>query len=170
MIDFAGVAIFMQGSDDIIRSNTSSNGGIFKLTGLPYGKYGLRISYIGFEKQVVDDIEITAEHPDAYLGIIKLKKNSSSLNEVTISEKKAAVEFGADQITYNVSQSLQSEGSTATDILKKCAYGKCRYQRQRHHCRQAKYPHFYRWQTVRLYDIQHCRPFERAAIRSDRED
>ncbi|WP_050982187.1 outer membrane beta-barrel family protein [Mucilaginibacter paludis] len=118
MIDFAGVAIFMQGSDDIIRSNTSSNGGIFKLTGLPYGKYGLRISYIGFEKQVVDDIEITAEHPDAYLGIIKLKKNSSSLNEVTISEKKAAVEFGADQITYNVSQSLQSEGSTATDILK----------------------------------------------------
>lgn len=118
MIDFAGVAIINQGTEDIVKSNTSNNGGTFKITGLPYGKYALRISFVGYEKQMVDDIEINAEHIDIYLGTIKLKKSGAALNEVTVTEKKNVVDFNADQVTYNVSQSLQSEGATATDILK----------------------------------------------------
>ncbi|RKR82728.1 outer membrane receptor protein involved in Fe transport [Mucilaginibacter gracilis] len=118
MIDFAGVAILNQGTEDIVKSGTSNNGGAFKFTNLPYGKFSVRITYIGYEKQTIDDIEINAEHTEIHLGIIKLKKSGNAMAEVTVSEKKRIVEFGADQINYNVSQSLQSEGATATDILK----------------------------------------------------
>jgi hypothetical protein len=118
MIDFAGVAILNQGTEDIVKSGTSNNGGVFKFANLPYGKYTVRISYVGYEKQTVDDIEINGEHTEVHLGVIKLKKSGNSMGEVAITEKKRLVEFGADQINYNVSQSLQSEGATATDILK----------------------------------------------------
>jgi iron complex outermembrane receptor protein len=117
-IDFAGIAIINPENESIVKSATSNNGGEFKLTSLPYGKYSLRISYVGYDKMVIADIEINATQPDHALGTIRLKRTSNSLNEITIIEKKKVVEFTPDQITYNVSESPQSEGATATDILK----------------------------------------------------
>lgn len=118
MIDFAGVSLLPQGTDIIFKSISTSNGGAFKLTNIPYGKYTLRVSYVGFEKQVIEDIDLNADHPDFSLGTIRLKKSTGSLNEVKITDKKPTLEVNADQITYNVGESLQAEGSTATDILK----------------------------------------------------
>ena len=51
MIDFAGVAILNQGTEDVVKSGTSNNGGIFKFTNMPYGRYTVRISFVGYEKQ-----------------------------------------------------------------------------------------------------------------------
>ncbi|MEO6521384.1 MAG: outer membrane beta-barrel protein [Mucilaginibacter sp.] len=117
-IDFASVSVLTPGTEDIVKSNNSNNGGLFKISNLTYGKYTLRITNMGYEKYIAEDIEVDGSHVDVYLGTIKLKKSGGSLNEVAIVEKKNTVEFGADQINYNVSSSLQSEGSTATDVLK----------------------------------------------------
>ncbi|MBW4891886.1 TonB-dependent receptor [Mucilaginibacter sp. HMF5004] len=118
MIDFAGVSMFQQGTDIIFKSISTSNGGNFKFVNIPYGKYTIRISYVGFEKQIIEDVDLSTDHPDFSLGTIRLKKASGELSEVKIVEKKPTLEVTADQITYNVSESLQAEGSTATDILK----------------------------------------------------
>jgi hypothetical protein len=118
MIDFAGISMFQQGTDIIFKSISTSNEGNFKFTNIPYGKYTIRVSYVGFERQVIEDIDLNADHPDFSLGTIRLKKSSGALNEVKIVDKKPTLEVNADQITYNVSESLQAEGSTATDVLK----------------------------------------------------
>src|ERR1700749_3694885 len=82
-IDFAGVAIIIPENESIIKNTITNNGGEFKLTNLPYGKYNVRISYIGYEKVLISDIEINAGHPDHALGVIHLKRSGTALNEVT---------------------------------------------------------------------------------------
>ncbi|MEJ5963881.1 outer membrane beta-barrel protein [Pedobacter immunditicola] len=92
--------------------------GFFKFQALKPGTYHIKVSYIGFVPFFSRNIMITEKDPDKDLGVLKLSSDQQSLAEVNITAEKPTVEFGADMITYNVSQSLLAEGSTATDLLK----------------------------------------------------
>jgi hypothetical protein len=118
VVDFATVALYKVGSDNMAKGTSSNDGGMFNLYSVPFGSYSLRISFVGYEKLIVDHVELNETHMVANLGTIRLKPSGNALNEVVISDKKPQVEYSADQITYNVSESLQAEGSVATDILK----------------------------------------------------
>jgi hypothetical protein len=118
VVDFATVALYKIGSDNMAKGTSSNDGGTFNLYSVPYGSYVLKISFVGYEKQIIDHIDLSETRLVANMGIIKMKPVGNSLAEVVISDKKPQVEYTADQITYNVSESLQAEGSVATDILK----------------------------------------------------
>ncbi|QKJ28650.1 outer membrane beta-barrel protein [Mucilaginibacter mali] len=118
VIDFATVALYKVGNDNMFKGTSSNDGGVFNLFSVPFGQYSLRISFVGYEKQSIDRIELDATHMVFNVGTVKLKPSGNALSEVVISDKKPQVEYGADQITYNVSESLQAEGAVATDILK----------------------------------------------------
>ncbi|MES2279492.1 MAG: outer membrane beta-barrel family protein [Bacteroidota bacterium] len=118
VVDFATVALYKVGSDNMAKGTSSNDGGVFNMYSVPFGSYSVRISFVGYEKQIIDHVELSATHMVANLGIIKLKPTGNALSEVVISDKKPQVEYTADQITYNVGESLQAEGAVATDILK----------------------------------------------------
>jgi hypothetical protein len=92
--------------------------GYFKFQALKPGTYKVKVSYIGFTPFLSNSILITEKDADKDLGVMKLSSDQQTLSEVNITAEKPTVEFGADMITYNVSQSLLAEGSTATDLLK----------------------------------------------------
>lgn len=117
-VDFATVAVFKMGTESMVKGTSSNDGGAFKFFNLPYGKYSIRISFVGYDRQVFDNMELSAAHPVINFGTIKLKQSGNALAEVSITEKKQTVEYTADQITYNVGESLQAVGAVATDILK----------------------------------------------------
>jgi hypothetical protein len=118
VVDYAVVAVLKLGTDDVIKGTSSSNGGYFLIANLPLGTYSVRITYIGYDRQLIESVDLDTDDPDIDLGVIKFKPQNSMLAGVTITEKKPQVEVNADQITYNVGQSLQAEGAVATDILK----------------------------------------------------
>lgn len=119
LIDFATVALYKAGDDNNMFKGTSSNdGGVFNLYNVPYGVYLVRVSFVGYDKQSIDHVVLDATHPVANLGTLRLKPAGNALAEVVILDKKPQVEYTADQITYNVSESMQAVGSVATDILK----------------------------------------------------
>lgn len=62
----------------------TNNQGTFTIENLEYGNYQVAISYIGFEKIVIDNIKITEEVKIADLGTIKLKESSIRIPEVTV--------------------------------------------------------------------------------------
>ncbi|GAB3917731.1 outer membrane beta-barrel family protein [Mucilaginibacter boryungensis] len=118
-VDFATVGLYKVGSDIAAKGTSSNDGGIFNFYNVPFGSYSLRISFVGYDKQIIDRVEVSATHMVANLGTIRLKPSvGNALAEVVISDKKPQIEYSADQITYNVGESLQAEGSVATDILK----------------------------------------------------
>ncbi|RYE37529.1 MAG: TonB-dependent receptor, partial [Sphingobacteriales bacterium] len=112
------VALFAGISEQAYLTTITDENGLFKFNALKPGLYRLRIGFIGFVTINIADIQIDGKLPEKNLGTIKLTSDQTTLGEVNIVATKPTVEFGADGITYNVDQSVLSEGSTATDILK----------------------------------------------------
>lgn len=116
-VDFAVVNILTADSVSI-KNDMTNNGGKFQFTGLPYGTYSVKITFIGYRVKVYHKITLNAAKPAADLGIIKLEQDNQQLAEVVITDTKPEVEYDADKITYNVSQGIMAEGASASDILR----------------------------------------------------
>ncbi|MHA4893507.1 outer membrane beta-barrel protein [Pedobacter sp. PWIIR3] len=117
-IPSAVVSVYVVGSNQPIATTPTDENGIFKITALKYGTYGIKVSYIGFTPLVVNDIVLTEKEPEKRMGTLKLVADQTSLDEVTINAEKPLIQYAADMMTYNVEKSILAEGSTATDILK----------------------------------------------------
>lgn len=62
----------------------TNSDGAFIIDNLEYGNYQVAISYVGFEKIIIDNIKITEESKVADLGTIRLKESSIRIPEVTV--------------------------------------------------------------------------------------
>ncbi len=118
-IDFAAVSIYKQGSEVAAKNFMTDIEGNFQFTDLTLGVYKIKISFIGYKAKLIEGIIINKDRPNENLQDIKLTPSeNNTLQEVVVTETKPVIEFGADTITFNVSQSIQAEGSTASDLLK----------------------------------------------------
>lgn len=118
-IDFAAVSIYKEGNDVATKNYMTDIEGNFAFTDLPYGIYKLKISFIGYKTKELEGIVINKDQNNVNLTDIKLSPaEGNTLQEVVVTERKPVIEFGADTITYNVSQSIHAEGTTVSDLLK----------------------------------------------------
>jgi len=51
------------------------------------------------------------------VGSLKLRQGKGMLNEVVVTAQKSQIQLGIDKKTFNVEQSLFSQGGSATDLL-----------------------------------------------------
>lgn len=118
-VDFAAVSIYKEGSDVATKNYMTDIEGNFLFTDLPFGVYKIKISFIGYKTKLIEGITINKDQANKNLLDVKLSNSeNNTLQEVVVTETKPVIEFGADTITFNVSQSIQAEGSTASDLLK----------------------------------------------------
>lgn len=117
-VDYAAVNLTNISNSSYVKSSMSENDGYFQFEDVPFGTYRIKISFIGYESRIIENIVINKENAIQNLGTIKLKQAANSLDEVTITNTKAPIEFNGDTITFNASQSIMAAGSTATDLLK----------------------------------------------------
>lgn len=96
---------------------TDKNGG-FSFTNLPLGYYRVRISAVGYRQLIIDSIHLRNDRADFNLNDIPLGNQSVELAEVIIFVEKPLIESKDGNITFNVSESALSNGSTATELLK----------------------------------------------------
>ena len=114
-VPFASVAIFK--NDSVISGVFTKPNGDFSLENLPYGKFDLRITFIGFET-FQQTITISTPNDERDLGDIKLKLKESQLKTVEITEEKSTIEMGIDRKVFNVDKNISSRGGTATDVMR----------------------------------------------------
>ena len=117
-IPSAVIAVYSAGADQPIITAPTDENGTFKISALKYGTYRIKVNYIGFTTLIIDDIVLNDKDPEKRLGTLKLVADQTSLQEVTIAAEKPLIQYAADMMTYNVGQSILSEGSTASDILR----------------------------------------------------
>lgn len=117
-IPFVSV-IYYQGLDSLnAKAFQTDANGLFSIKNLSFGSYTLKISFVGYQTQKITKILLDQNHTDVYLQDIALLNDSKMLAEVVIEYRKPLIEVQEDKIVYNVDQSIFSEGSVATDILK----------------------------------------------------
>jgi outer membrane receptor protein involved in Fe transport len=117
-LELSTVTLVNKADNKQIQSmQTDLNGG-FTLTGIPNGFYLLRASYVGYLTYLKDSIAITPAKGVINLGNIKLRQGKGSLlKEVVVSAQKSQIQLGLDKKSFNVDQSLVSQGGSATDLL-----------------------------------------------------
>ncbi|MDN3587484.1 TonB-dependent receptor [Pedobacter aquatilis] len=92
--------------------------GKFTMPDLPNGTYTFRVSFVGYQSMVRDNIAITDATGTLNFGDIKMNAAAGTvLKDVTVTAQKAAMQMGIDKKVFSVDQSLVSEGGSATDLL-----------------------------------------------------
>jgi hypothetical protein len=116
-LGFVSVAIYRQHDQELVTGTITEEDGYFSLKGLETGEYYIEVSFIGYEKTVVEKIEVNERRRRLDVGDIILPRSVEQLNEVEIVADELGVEYKIDRKVINVSQQLTAASGNAVDIL-----------------------------------------------------
>jgi outer membrane receptor protein involved in Fe transport len=101
-----------------VAGTSTGKDGTFTLEQVPFGKFDLNVSFIGYNTAVARSIMITPNEPELSIGEIKLKAGSEMVTEIEVTAERNMMEMGIDKKVFNVEKDLMSQSGTATDVLK----------------------------------------------------
>ncbi|WP_428330475.1 TonB-dependent receptor domain-containing protein [Mucilaginibacter sp.] len=116
-IELATISLVKKADNKPVTSLQTDLQGNFKLTGIENGTYILRATYVSYLTYIKDTLNITSTKKTINLGNIKLRQGKGLLKEVVITAQKSQIQLGIDKKSFNVDQSLVSQGGSATDLL-----------------------------------------------------
>ena len=117
-IPFATVALLNQQTKALIKGAQTDTSGHFVLENLPAGAFTLRVSYVGYNNFLKEDILIDPATGDLNLVTLLMSASKNSiLKEVAITAKKEALQNIDGKKVFSVNQSLVSKGGNAADLL-----------------------------------------------------
>lgn len=100
----------------ITAVGTSQEDGSFHLEKIPYGRYNLVATFIGYKDYTLP-VELVQERYDA--GILELEEDVQTLTTAVITAKVPLIEHKIDKIVMNVAEAVSTEGSNALEVLRK---------------------------------------------------
>ncbi len=116
-LDFANVAVYKDGSAEPYKATMSDIEGQFVLQGLSYGKYLLRVSFVGYNSYEVT-VELNKAKPIARFNRIILIENTKMIDEVQVVGQRSGVSFEIDKKVFNIDETVLAQGTSTTDVLK----------------------------------------------------
>lgn len=118
-VEYATIVLLSADGSKQITGTVTEAGGAFKIPDVATGKYQLKISFIGYEKKTLADIETTPKKPDLDLKTIQLGTDAVLLDGVEVVGQAALVENRIDKLVYNADQDATNAGGDASDVLRK---------------------------------------------------
>jgi outer membrane receptor protein involved in Fe transport len=116
-LSFATVSLVRKSDKHPVKGIQTDMNGNFTLAGINNGVYTLHATYVGYLPYIKDTISITPQKKNIQLGNIKLSQGKGLLKEVVVSAQKSQIQLGIDKKSFNVDQSLVSQGGSVTDLL-----------------------------------------------------
>jgi outer membrane receptor protein involved in Fe transport len=116
----ASVAITLRSAADsnVVSGALTERDGRFRLEGLSYGEYLLRVSRIGYRPRNSEVIRLTPEAVAVDLGEIDLELMPVELTGVEATVERSAVVVEADRTVYHTKSMLVAAAGTAIDVLR----------------------------------------------------
>ena len=116
-LEYVSVALYNSMDGNLVTGTISDTQGKFEIKGLIQGDYYLEVSFIGYNKTKVENINIDSRRTRIELQDIILPRSANELDEVEIVADELGVEYKIDRKVINVSQQLTAASGTAVDIL-----------------------------------------------------
>jgi outer membrane cobalamin receptor len=114
-IPYASVIIAK--GDSVIAGNLTKENGEFDLEDLPFGKFSVKITFLGYTT-LTRPILITPQTVEQDLGNMGLVSNDKVLGTVEVVAEKSVSEMNIDRKVFNVDKNITSKGGTAMDVMK----------------------------------------------------
>lgn len=115
-LEYTTVSIFKSTDSTLVGGMISDKMGEFVVDNIPFGKYYLVVSFIGYKSYIKDSIQIGGGNMELNLGNIFIKTNND-LKTVEIAGEKDLVTLDIDKTVYDVSKNITNTGGSATDVL-----------------------------------------------------
>jgi len=116
-VEFATISLFTKKDTAIIGGTIADDKGAFVIQDLPFGRYFIKVNFIGYKEKIIDSVFIRPNNTEVNLGKILLAENSEILNTVEVSAEKGNMQIGIDRKVFNVDKSIVSQGGNANDVL-----------------------------------------------------
>lgn len=118
-VEYAAVGIINVQEGKVVDGGITNRTGQFQITNLPFGRYEVQISFIGYRNFQIRSITLSTQQPHYDCGTIILSPESQLLEEIRVSGEAALIEARPDKIIYNAEQDVTSSGGDASDVLRK---------------------------------------------------
>ncbi len=118
-VEFATVSLIDPATDKPIDGAVCDSKGQFKISKIEAGTYNVAISFIGYERQLIEGITIQDKKDKVNLGVIKLGSGTAMLQEVSVVSQRDMVEEKVDRTIYNAELDATTKGGDATDVLRR---------------------------------------------------
>jgi outer membrane receptor protein involved in Fe transport len=118
-VEFATVALINPQTEKPITGTTTDEQGKFTINNVQTGIYRIIISFLGYDNKTISTVTVSKTGVVTALGVVSLRANSQTLNEVVVTGEKALIEDKDDRLVYNADKDLTNTGGTALDVLKK---------------------------------------------------
>jgi outer membrane receptor protein involved in Fe transport len=115
-IEYGNVVILKYSDSTLVDGTVSGAQGNFILE-IPYGKYFLKASFIGYSTRILDSIKVNPRNLEIDLGKIALDESSIEIENVVVTGEKQMIINNLDKKVINVEKDLTGTGGTATDVV-----------------------------------------------------
>jgi len=118
-VDYATISLYKQGAASPFDGTTTDPKGNFKISNVSPGDYKVTVDFLGYTKQTIDHVIVSAASKTALMGTINLVPVQNQLKEVNITASAPTVENKIDKLVYNPANDLTAQGGVALDVLQK---------------------------------------------------
>ncbi len=116
-LEFATITVRSVKDSSIVQGGVTDKKGKFKIGNIPYGRYIVIYSFIGFRNEVTPVFNIDDTHPDIDLGTLLISAVTSSLNEVIVEGERSTYVNTIDRKVFNVGKDLTSKTGSVSDLM-----------------------------------------------------
>lgn len=115
-IEYANIVVYKPDTT-LVTGSVTTGEGIFILNGVPYGRYLMKVSFIGYDDIWIDTIAVNNRNRNVHLERLQLLPSAAVLTQFQVTDRRSVLEMQIDRRVFNVDQSIVTQGQTATEVL-----------------------------------------------------
>lgn len=117
-LSYANVILFTQADSNMVKAEVTDDRGVFELFGIEAGAYWIKASFVGLPDYDSETLQLAPGQTIA-LPAFRLQPSVNDLDEVVVVAQKPLVEVKPDKMVFNVEGSINAQGNTALELLRK---------------------------------------------------
>ena len=117
-VEGADVTLSRVKDSTLVKGISTDAAGKFTLSDVPFGRYYLKASLVGYNSLVVSGVTVNPNSTVVTLDPIQLTTGGTSTEEIVVESEKSQIEFRPDKKVFNVGKNITNQGSTVVDLLK----------------------------------------------------
>jgi outer membrane receptor protein involved in Fe transport len=118
IVPFANIELLKSGDSALVRAVVTGDDGKYVLENIAAGKYMLRISCLGYKKEIVPEFEITPRKPQVQFGATLLIAEATALDEVTVYGHKLTGQLEDGKTVYTIRSKSAETAQSGLELLR----------------------------------------------------
>ncbi len=117
-VSYASVALLNAADSSLLNGMITNDQGKFLFNDLPYGKYNLKVTFVGYKPVVIKDLEVSRQNKTIDLQNLKIQEDYKKLEEAVIVGQRLKGEEKIDRTVFTINDDVRKASTTALDALK----------------------------------------------------